>query len=103
MTESAMTRTFVQKNQTVLLRAVADATQAKVAEAMGGHQSSYVSRFLNCDKAGKDCQKISLDEMLAMLDVCGLALHRMGDADVIVAREEWDAMVVLAKKYMATM
>jgi YesN/AraC family two-component response regulator len=87
MSENAFTRNFVQKNQSVLLRAVADATQAKVAEAMGGKDASYVSRFF------KGEQKISCDEMCALLESCGLALHRMGEKD----------MVRLAKKYMESL
>jgi hypothetical protein len=90
-----MTRNLVQKNQAVVLRAVADSTQAKIAQAMGGHEASYVSRFL------KGEQKVSFDEMLVLLETCGLAVHRMGDADMIVDRADWQAMVRFAKRYMA--
>jgi hypothetical protein len=97
MSENTFTRNFVQKNQSVLLRAVADATQARVAEAMDGKDASYVSRFLKGD------QKITCDEMLKMIDACGLALHRMGENDLIVSREDWSGMVRLAKKYMESL
>lgn len=94
MSDTAFTRNFVQKNQTVILRAVADATQAKVAEAMDGKDASYVSRFFKGD------QKITYDELLKMLDACGLALHRIAENDLIVSEEDWRGMVRLAKKYM---
>lgn len=94
MPDLTNTRQFVAKNQAVLLRAVADMTQAKVGEAMGGHDASYVSRFL------KGEQKITLDEMLALLDVCGLAVHRLGEADMIVSRDDWKMYLTLAKRHM---
>lgn len=95
MAAPANTRNFVVKNQTVLLRAISDVTQAKVGEAMGGKYASYVSQFL----AGE--QKISLDELLAMLEVCNLALHRVSEADLIVPRDEWRCMVRIAQRYYA--
>lgn len=87
------TRQFVQKNQSVILRAVADVTQAKVGAAMG-HDAGYVSRFL------KGEQKISADEMLAMLESCGLAVHRMSDEDMVVSREDLAIYITLAKRHM---
>lgn len=88
------TRQFVAKNQAVVLRAVADVTQAKVGEAMGGHEASYVSRFLKGD------QKITFDEMLAMLAACGLAVHRLSEDDMIVSRDDWRMYLTLAKRHM---
>lgn len=93
MPTTTNTRQFVQKNQSVILRAVADVTQAKVGAAMG-HDAGYVSRFL------KGEQKISADEMLAMLEACGLAVHRMSDEDMVVSREDLTIYITLAKRHM---
>jgi hypothetical protein len=87
------TRQFVAKNQSVILRAVADATQSKVGAAMG-HDAGYVSRFF------KGEQKISCDELLALLDACGLAVHRLSEDDMIVSREDWKMYLTLAKRHM---
>lgn len=93
MPKSPITRQFVAKNQSVILRAVADVTQARCGEAMG-HDAGYVSRFF------KGEQKISADEVLALLDAAGLAVHRISETDLIVTRDDWARMVWMAKRYM---
>jgi hypothetical protein len=96
MSDPANTRQFVAKNQSVILRAVGDATQAKVGAAMG-HDAGYVSRFL------KGEQKISFDELLVLVDVCGLAVHRLSEDDMIVSRNDWRMYLTLAKRHMEAM
>lgn len=93
MASPANSRQFVAKNQSIILRAVGDATQAKVGAAMG-HDAGYVSRFLKGD------QKISADEMLTLLDACGLAVHRLSEDDMIVSRDDWKMYLTLAKRHM---
>lgn len=88
------TRKFVQKNSSVILRAIADVTQSVVGEAMGGKHASYVSQFLKGD------QKISFDEMIAMLDICGLALHRISEDDIIVSLSKYRCMHEMALQHM---
>lgn len=87
-------RKFVAKNESVLLRAVADTKQTTIADAIG-HDSSYVSNFL------KGTQKLTLSEVLAMLDVCGMALHRMSESEVLVPRDDLATYIKLAKRHMA--
>lgn len=86
-------RKFVEKNEAVLLRAIADTKQTTVGDAIG-HDSSYVSNFL------KGTQKFTLSEVLAMLDACGVALHRMSEDDMIVSRDDWKMYLTLAKRHM---
>ncbi|MFZ2982003.1 MAG: hypothetical protein WA085_13305 [Sphingobium sp.] len=93
MPNNETARKFVAKNESVILRAIADATQGKVAEAMGDHKSSYVSTFLS------GTQKISFEEMLALLDAAGLVLYRGTDDLVIVEIDDWSSTVKYAKKY----
>ena len=87
-------RKFVAKNEAVLLRAIADTRQTVVGDAIG-HDSSYVSNFL------KGTQKFTLAEVLAMLESCGIALHRMSESEVMVSRSEFSTYVSLAMQRMA--
>lgn len=87
-------RKFVAKNEAVLLRAIADVKQTTVGDAIG-HDSSYVSNFL------KGTQKFTLAEVLAMLDACGVALHRMSESEVLVSRDDLATYIKLAKRHMA--
>jgi hypothetical protein len=93
MPAPANARKFVAKNESVLLRAIADTKQTTVGDAIG-HDSSYVSNFLN----GK--QKFTLQEVLAMLEACNLAIHRLSEDDMIVSREDWKMYLTLAKRHM---
>lgn len=86
-------RQFIPKNHSVILRAVADATQSRVGAAMG-HDAGYVSRFF------KGEQKISCDEMIALLESCSLAVHRLSEEDMIVTRSDWRMYLTLAKRHM---
>ena len=94
MAEPETARKFITKNESVIVKAIADVTQQKAAEAMGKSYASYVSTFLSGD------QKITFVEMLGLLDGAGLAVHRCSDDSVIVPSEDWRGMVRLAKKYM---
>lgn len=96
MTDSAIPRKFVQKNQQSILRAVGDITQSVVGEAMGGKHASYVSQFLKGD------QKISFEEMMGLLDACGLALHRISEDDMIVSRDEYRCIYKMALRHMSS-
>lgn len=93
MPNNETTRKFVAKNESVILRAVADAKQSNVAEAMGGHNASYVSTFLS------GTQKITFEEMLALLEATGLVVFRGADDLLIVEVEEWASTIKYAKRY----
>ena len=96
MSEPAKTRKFVAKNESVILRAISDTTQTKVAEAIG-HDAGYVSRFLSGQ------QKCTFSEVLTILETCGLAVHRLSDSDVVLSREDYDWMTVAVRKYAETL
>lgn len=93
MTEDISPRKFVTKNEAVILRAVSDATQARIADAMGGKQASYISRFLSGE------QKLSWEEFLILLDVTGVSCHRVSEESLIVARAEWAERTKFSKLY----
>ena len=96
MSEPAKTRKFIAKNEAVILRAISDTTQTKVAEAIG-HDAGYVSRFLS------GTQKCSFHEVLTILEVSGCAVHRLSDDDVVVGREDYDWMALAVRKYAETL
>lgn len=94
MDDANNARKFIVKNESVILRAVSDTTQAKVGESMG-HAAGYVSNFLKGD------QKVSFPEVLALLDACGLVVHRCTDDAVIVPADDWKSTLNYAKRYWA--
>lgn len=93
MTEDTSPRKFITKNETVILRAISDATQARVADAMGGKQASHVSRFLSGE------QKFSWEEVLILLDVTGVACHRVSEKCLIVPQSDWAERTKFSKLY----
>lgn len=93
MPDDANARKFVTKNESVILKAIAGVTQGRIAKAMGHDHASYVSTFLS----GKT--NISFDEMIAMLDEAGLAVHRVTEESVIVPVKEWKDTMCYAKRY----
>lgn len=95
MLDDANARKFITKNESVILKAIADVKQINVAKAMGKDHSSYVSTFLS----GKS--NISFEEMLAMFDEAGLAVHRITEEAVIVPEKEYKDMMCYAKRYWA--
>ena len=96
MSDPTITRKFVAKTESVILRSISDVTQTKVAEAIG-HDAGYVSRFLSGG------QKIAFSELLTILETCGLAVHRLSESDVVIPREEYDWMCVAVRKYAETL
>jgi hypothetical protein len=92
-----MTRNFVKKNRAVILQAIAEATQAHVAEQIEGKEPSFVSRFLKNDA------KISFDEMIQMLDAADLIVMREIENHVVISEKKYKAMVVFCKEYAESM
>ena len=95
MTDDTNARKFVTKNESVLLKAIAEVTQTRIAKAMGKDHPSYVSTFLS----GKS--NMSFEEILILLDECGVAVHRVPDNAVIVPEKEWQDTFAYAKRYWA--
>lgn len=84
-------RNLYQLNQTTLLHAIAEATQADIGLACG-HDKSWVSRFQN------DQGKIGLDELLKFLCASGLRLTYDTQDEVTLSLEEFNSIVTMAEK-----
>lgn len=84
-------RTTQSLNLATLLRAIADTGQPDIGIAVG-HDRSWVSRFQN------DHGRITLDEMLKLLDACGLVLVRQENELVSLPKDEHQALVTFAAK-----
>jgi len=87
----ANTRNTHASNESMLLRAAGEASYAKLAVAIN-HDASYVTRFF------QDQQKVSLSELLMMLDVCGLAMTREDPDNQVIPSAELEALRLFARK-----
>lgn len=92
-----MSRELVAKNRSVIANAISEATQKRVAEAIGGRAASYVSRFLTNE------QNITFEELLQLMEVCDLVVVRNTDGHVVVPADKYRALVLFAKEYMANL
>lgn len=90
---SASSRNLRAINEPVLLRAAGEATYARLAVAIN-HDASYITRFF------QDQQKISLSEVLMLLDVCGLTLTRDDPENQTIPTAELEALRLFALKGM---
>lgn len=91
------TRKLYAQNEGVLLRAIADVTQKHVGEAIN-HDASFVSRFLKGEKGPPPPQKISLEELLGILESTGLKLVPAADDEVCISRQEYESLKLFARK-----
>lgn len=92
----ANTRKLYTQNEGVLLRAIADVTQKFVGEAIN-HDASFVSRFLKGEK-GTPPQKVSVEEMLGLLEAANLKLVPASDDEVCISRMEYESLKLFARK-----
>lgn len=84
-------RKFTASNHATLLRSIADVTQSSIGEACG-HDTSWVSRFLS----GQN--KLTMNELISMLDAAGIRLSREIDNEVMLPEDEYQALVTFASK-----
>lgn len=84
-------RKMAARNESTLLRAIADAGLTPIANAIGKDQS-YVSRF----RSGE--QGLKMVDVLALLEAVGFKLITAGDDMRIINEEDYKTLLNLANK-----
>lgn len=86
-------RTVIAQNQSVLLRALNETGLSPVGRAIG-RDHTYVSRFRD------NQQGMKLDDLLTLLETCGLKLIQADNSMVVVDRADYLSLLNMANKGM---